>query len=74
MVRPPTGYQLLRLFLRNPMQGFSRGEIIAAVWPEDRTIDEWTVDVQIARLRRGLAQDGQDRLSRTNCIVGYSLG
>ncbi len=71
---PPTEYQLLCFFLRSPMQVFSRGEIIAAVWPDDRTIDERTVDVHIARLRRCLAQAGQDRLIRTVRTVGYSLG
>ena len=71
---PPTEYQLLCFFLRNPMRVFSRVEIIAAVWPENPTIDERTVDVHIARLRRCLAQDGRDRLIRTVRKVGYSLG
>ncbi len=71
---PPTEYQLLCFLMRNPMQAFSRGEIIAGVWPSDRVIDERTVDVHIARLRRCLSQHGQDPLIRTVRTVGYSLG
>lgn len=70
----PTEYRLLAFLLSHPTRAFSREEIVAAVWPEDRTIEARSVDVHIARLRRALAVDGQDDVIRTVRTVGYALG
>ncbi|TVR96057.1 MAG: hypothetical protein EA406_12945 [Rhodospirillales bacterium] len=69
----PTEFRLLQLFLRQPRRGFSRREIVRAVWPAGTAIDDRTVDVHIARLRRALNGHGETNLIRTIRSVGYSL-
>lgn len=69
----PTEFRLLQLFLQQPRRGLTRGEIVQAVWPAGTVIDDRTVDVHIARLRRALNGHGETNLIRTIRSVGYSL-
>ncbi len=50
----PTEFRILELLLRRPGRVFSRLEIREAVWGGGSKIDERTVDVYVARMRRVL--------------------
>ena len=64
-------YELLKLFLENPGQVFSRDRLLSAVWGTDFVGETRTVDVHIGTLRTKLGAAG-DRL-RTVRGVGYRL-
>lgn len=64
-------YELLRLFLQNPGQVFTRDQLLEAVWNSDFAGETRTVDVHIASLRTKLGREG-DRV-KTVRGVGYRL-
>ncbi|MBQ9576364.1 MAG: response regulator transcription factor [Muribaculaceae bacterium] len=47
-----TEYELLKLFLENRGQVFSRQEVLERVWPRDVVVTDRTVDVNITRMRK----------------------
>ncbi|MBQ1245263.1 MAG: response regulator transcription factor [Clostridia bacterium] len=65
-------FELLRLFLENPGQVFSRDRLLSAVWGVDFMGESRTVDVHIATLRDKLGPCGE--LIETVRGVGYRLG
>ncbi len=65
-------FDLLRLFLENPGQVFSRDRLLSAVWGVDFVGETRTVDVHIATLRDKLGSCGE--LIETVRGVGYRLG
>lgn len=64
-------YELLRLFLENPGQVFTRAQLLNAVWGTDFVGETRTVDVHIGTLRTKLGDAGS--AIRTVRGVGYKL-
>jgi two-component system, OmpR family, phosphate regulon response regulator PhoB len=69
----PTEFRLLSHFLERPTRIHSRGQLIDAVWGQDKDIDERTVDVHIRRLRKAINLPGLTDLIRTIRSAGYAL-
>lgn len=57
-----TEFELLKLFLENRSQVFSRQELLEKVWPKDVVITDRTVDVNITRMRKKIGR-------YSSCIV-----
>lgn len=70
----PTEYRLLATLLEKPGRVFSRDQLLDHVWGRDIFVDNRTVDVHIARLRKSLMQHGGDDPIRTVRGTGYALG
>ena len=51
-----TEFELLRLFLENRGQVFSRQEVLERVWPRDVVVTDRTVDVNITRMRKKIGK------------------
>lgn len=66
----PTEYRLLRHFIENPSQVFSRQQLLEAVWTHSDDIELRTVDVHIRRLRLAL---GDPDIIRTVRAFGYAM-
>ena len=62
---------ILQLFQKHPGRFFTREEILAAVWPDDTSVGERSVDVHIARLRKKMGSEGQRIVNKTG--FGYGL-
>jgi len=69
----PTEYRLLRFFMEHPRRVFSRGQLLDAVWGNDRDIGERTVDVHIRRLRQAISLAKTQDPIRTVRSAGYAL-
>jgi two-component system response regulator MprA len=68
-----TEFNLLELFLRNPRQVLTRGQIHERVWGYDFGPDSNALWVYIGYLRRKLEEGGEARLIQTVRGVGYAL-
>ena len=64
-------YELLRLFLENPGQVFTRENLLSAIWESEYQGETRTVDVHIASLRTKLGEAGS--YIKTVRGVGYCL-
>lgn len=64
-------YLILGLLAQSPNRYFSREEIMTRVWPEDALVNDRSVDVHIARLRKKLESEGSRIVNRTG--FGYML-
>lgn len=64
-------YLILALLAQHPDSYFSRDEIMARVWPDDALVNDRSVDVHIARLRKKLGSEGWRLANRTG--FGYTL-
>jgi len=64
-------YNLLKLFMENPTQVFSRDELLASVWGDEHIGETRTVDVHIGTLRTKLGGCGS--AIQTVRGVGYRL-
>ncbi len=64
-------YELLKLFMENPGQVFTRDSLLASVWSVDFAGETRTVDVHIGTLRTKLEKAGD--LIRTVRGVGYKM-
>jgi two-component system alkaline phosphatase synthesis response regulator PhoP len=64
-------YEILRLFMGNPGQVFTREILLSAIWGTDFTGETRTVDVHIGTLRTKLAEAGD--LIETVRGVGYRM-
>ena len=51
-----TEYDLLKMLLENKGKTFSAGELLESVWPDDVTVNERTVEVNVSRIRRKIGQ------------------
>jgi DNA-binding winged helix-turn-helix (wHTH) protein len=70
-LRPKTA-ETLRVFLERPGELISKGELKAAIWPESRSVEDNSVDSQIAELRRILGDSAEgSRLVETVPKRGY---
>ena len=64
-------YMILCLMVQNPGIYFSREEIMSAVWPNDALVNDRSVDVHIARLRKKMGSEGRRLVNRTG--FGYAF-
>ena len=64
-------YLILCLMAQKPDIYFTREEIMAAVWPNDALVNDRSVDVHIARLRKKLGNEGRRLVNRTG--FGYAF-
>ena len=55
----------------NPNIYFTREEIMTRVWPENALVNDRSVDVHIARLRKKLGSEGRRIVNRTG--FGYTM-
>ncbi len=69
----PTGFRLLRHFMRNPGRVYSRDELASAAWQGGIYVSQRTVDVHMGRLRKALKLSSGKDLIRTVRSVGYAL-
>ena len=65
----PKEFELLKLFMQNYGQTFSREEIKSFVWSNQKDINERTIDVNITRLRKKLGRYSEYFLGRSG--YGY---
>lgn len=70
----PTEYRLLVTLMERPGRVFSRDQLLDHVWGRDIYVDERTVDVHVARLRKALMKGGGKDPIRTVRGTGYALG
>ena len=64
-------YSILCLLAQRPNKYFSRDEILSAVWPNDALVNDRSVDVHIARLRKKMGIEGRRIVNRTG--FGYAI-
>ncbi|HEX3912771.1 MAG TPA: response regulator transcription factor [Steroidobacteraceae bacterium] len=64
-------YRLLEFLMSHPGRTFNRTQLLAQVWAGDEAIDERTVDVNVQRLRKILAEPGYDLCIQTVRGFGY---
>jgi two-component system, OmpR family, phosphate regulon response regulator PhoB len=71
----PSEWRMMQFFLEHPERVYSREQLLQQAWADDSEIDERTVDVHIARLRRCLAAGvaGLDAWIETVRGRGYQL-
>jgi two-component system phosphate regulon response regulator PhoB len=67
----PSEFRLLSFFMSHPGKAYTRMQILQAVWPRNRSIEERTVDVHIRRLRKILEDHQCEDLIQTVRSVGY---
>lgn len=63
----------MQILMENAEKIVSRDEIIARLWESDEFIDDNTLTVNVARLRKKLESLGAKDLIRTKKGVGYFL-
>ncbi|MFR6258105.1 MAG: response regulator transcription factor, partial [Anaerovoracaceae bacterium] len=63
--------KILTILFENKGQVVSRDTIMAKLWETDCFVDENTLSVNIARLRKTLSQIGIDNLIKTKKGLGY---
>jgi two-component system phosphate regulon response regulator PhoB len=64
-------YRLLEFLMSHPGRTFSRTQLLAQVWGGDNEVDERTVDVNVQRLRKILAEPGYEAYIQTVRGFGY---
>jgi two-component system, OmpR family, phosphate regulon response regulator PhoB len=64
-------YRLLEFLMSHPGRTFNRSQLLAQVWGDDREVDERTVDVNVQRLRKILADPGYETYIQTVRGLGY---
>ena len=69
----PKEFDLLKHFLINPKQVFSREQLLDKIWGVESDIELRTVDVHIRRLRKAVNIQGCREVIRTVRSTGYSL-
>ncbi|MQR94899.1 response regulator transcription factor [Fictibacillus phosphorivorans] len=70
---PLKEFELLYFFISNPMQAFTRDQLIQHIWGMDYEGDERTVDVHVKRLRERFSKLTDDFQIKTVRGVGYLL-
>jgi DNA-binding response OmpR family regulator len=67
-------FEILKLFMRNPKQVFTKSQLFRGVWGEEYLSDENTVMVHIRRLREKIEDDPSDPKNiLTVWGIGYKL-
>jgi two-component system, OmpR family, phosphate regulon response regulator PhoB len=69
----PKEFKLLQILMERPTKVFTRETLLDQAWGKDIYVEDRTVDVHIARLRKALNKDTEKDLIRTVRGVGYSL-
>jgi two-component system phosphate regulon response regulator PhoB len=64
-------YRLLEFFMSHSGRTFNRHQLLGHVWGDDSAVDERTVDVNVQRLRRILAESGHQEYIQTVRGYGY---
>lgn len=64
-------YRLLEYLMSHQGRTFNRNQLLVHVWGDDSTVDERTVDVNVQRLRKMLAEPGYDIYIQTVRGYGY---
>jgi two-component system phosphate regulon response regulator PhoB len=64
-------YRLLEFLMSHPGRTFNRTQLLAQVWGDDSEVDERTVDVNVQRLRKILAEPGYEAYIQTVRGFGY---
>ncbi len=64
-------YRLLEFLMSHPGRTFNRNQLLAHVWGDTTGVDERTVDVNVQRLRRILAEPGYEAYIQTVRGFGY---
>jgi two-component system phosphate regulon response regulator PhoB len=64
-------YRLLEFLMSHPGRTFNRNQLLAQVWGDDSDVDERTVDVNVQRLRKILAEPGYEPYIQTVRGFGY---
>jgi two-component system phosphate regulon response regulator PhoB len=64
-------YRLLEFLMSHRGRTFNRTQLLAQVWGDDREVDERTVDVNVQRLRKILAEPGFEAYIQTVRGFGY---
>jgi two-component system phosphate regulon response regulator PhoB len=64
-------YRLLEFLMAHPGRTFNRTQLLAQVWGGDTEVDERTVDVNVQRLRKILAEPGYEAYIQTVRGFGY---
>jgi two-component system phosphate regulon response regulator PhoB len=64
-------YRLLEFLMSHPGRTFNRNQLLAQVWGDDSEVDERTVDVNVQRLRKILAEPGYESYIQTVRGFGY---
>lgn len=67
----PKEYLLLKYFMENTNQVFSRSQIMDRIWGRNTYVEDRTVDVHIGRLRKALTPANYDYLIQTVRGSGY---
>ena len=66
-------YRLLEFLMSHPGRTFNRTQLLAQVWGDDTEVDERTVDVNVQRLRKTLAEAGYEAYIQTVRGFGYQF-
>lgn len=66
-------FRFLQMLLENVGRIVSRDSIITRLWESDEFIDDNTLTVNIARLRKKLEQIGLEKMIRTKKGIGYMV-
>jgi two-component system, OmpR family, phosphate regulon response regulator PhoB len=64
-------YRLLEFLMSHAGRTFNRTQLLVHVWGDDKDLDERTVDVNVQRLRRILAEPGYEAYIQTVRGFGY---
>lgn len=66
-------FRILQMLMENAGKIIARDDIIARLWESDEFIDDNTLTVNVARLRKKLENAGMDNWIRTKKGIGYYL-
>lgn len=66
-------FRILQMLLENRGKIVSRDDLITRLWESDEFIDDNTLTVNIARLRKKLEKLGLDDMIRTKKGIGYMV-
>lgn len=66
-------FRILQMLMENARKIIARDDIIARLWESDEFIDDNTLTVNVARLRKKLENAGMENWIRTKKGIGYYL-
>ena len=66
-------FRILQMLMENAEKIIARDDIIARLWESDEFIDDNTLMVNVARLRKKIENAGMDNWIRTKKGIGYYL-
>ena len=66
-------FRILQMLMENAGKIIARDDIIARLWESDEFIDDNTLTVNVARLRKKLENAGMENWIRTKTGIGYYL-